>query len=428
MSNGDTMRLIVNSAIALDAWGQTMYPSGFTAYGIVEFEMFDGKVYASAGADVALDALQTTVGNESSGLVKDMTDVKAQLGSYVNADFGSRTIAELLGTQGFVQKLEVMATREDDIHEELNNKILNDPIINPTGIAHATYSIMADIDEMPTEVIKLTAIQPGAAGNALTVTVVDGKPGGAYSAPNIKINCKATSTAAELTKALQAIKEITDIVIIEVSDGMDEVSKISPVAVAEAFTGGADGTAAFTGTSEELNSLVSTKIVVGVTPSVCTTKAYKRFGTAANHLKIEALTPGTVMNGWSFTNTGSSVSNLTASAFVSAASKLVTLRYATNTSAESVSITPASLAAVLNITPVSAYFLTTVSGTVSNFGSATGLKVFTGLTASGANNGTVAAMGKIYIASGFGAMHICVSTTDGSQVSNASYFKTVSLT
>lgn len=249
MMNGDTFRMIINAAVTLTATGQTMYPTSFTGYGIVEFEMIDGYVYSSAGADAAIDALQTTI-----------------------------------------------------------------------GIYNGASSISTD-----------------------------------------------------------------------------------------------------------LGVLMSTKIVVGTTPSVCTAAAYKRFGTAANHLKLTAKTAGTVMNGWTLVDAGSSVSNLTASAFVSESDKLITFRYATNAAARSVTITLASLAEVLNRDAVSNYFLTTVSGSISKFGVDAGMIRFDGKTDGGANNGTVAALGKIYIASGFGALHVCVSAADGSQVSNASYFKSVSL-
>lgn len=249
MTNGDTFRMIINAAVTLTATGQTMYPTSFTGYGIVEFEMIDGYVYSSAGADAAIDALQTTIG---------------------------------------------------------------------------TYS----------------------------------------GASNI---------------------------------------------------------------STDLGGLMATKIVVGTTPSVCTTAAYKRFGTAANHLKLTARVPGTVGNGWTLVDTGSSVSNLTCSAFANLASKLVTLRYATNDKADSVSISAAALASVLNRDAVSNYFLTTVSGSISKFGVGKGFIDFAGTTASGANNGTVAAMGKIYISKELDKLSVCVSAADGSQVSNANYFKSVSL-
>ena len=249
MTNGDTFRLIFNKAVTLTATGQTMYPTSFTGFGIVEFEMIDGYVYAASGADSDIDALNAKVG---------------------------------------------------------------------------TYSGASDI-------------------------------------------------------------------------------------------------------STDLAGLMSTKIAVGTDLAVCTTKAYKLFGTTANHLKITARTPGTVMNGWTLVDTGSSLSNLTASAFVSEAAKLITFRYATNKSAKSVSITAASLASVLNRDAASEFIVATVSGSISKFGDGQEFLAFTGKLEGGADNGTVAALGKIYISASLDKLSVCVSAADGSQVSNASYFKSVSL-
>ena len=145
-------------------------------------------------------------------------------------------------------------------------------------------------------------------------------------------------------------------------------------------------------------------------------------------MKLTALVPGTVGNGWTLVDTGSSVSNLTCSAFANVASKILTLRYKTDAEAKSVSITAASLASVLNRDAVSNYFLTTVSGSISKFGNGVGgMLDFAGITAGGADNGTVAALGKIYISASLDKLSVCVSKTNGSQVSNASYFKSVSL-
>ena len=91
------------------------------------------------------------------------------------------------------------------------------------------------------------------------------------------------------------------------------------------------------------------------------------------------------------------------------------------------SITAASLASVLNRDAAREFFVTTVSGSVSKFGAGAGLIDFAGTTAGGADNGTVAALGKIYISASLDKLSVCVSATDGSQVSNARYFKSVSL-
>ena len=53
MTNGDTFRLIFNKEVTLTAKeGHTMYPTSFTGFGIVEFEMVDGYDYAATGADI----------------------------------------------------------------------------------------------------------------------------------------------------------------------------------------------------------------------------------------------------------------------------------------------------------------------------------------------------------------------------------------
>lgn len=227
-------------------------------------ERVAGRMLGTERAEI--DALQATVGDESSGLVKATDDLEAKVGDYTPAEFSNRTITELLQTQGFVQKLEVMATREDDIYEELNNKILNDPIINPVGIAHASHVIQVTVDESPVTAITLTAIQPGAAGNSLSIRLLNiTEPDLVVNDNYIIISVNGVLTVSDLYNKLVATKAVTDLVTVTLSDipliGL--ISSFVEIDPAENFTGGTDGTAALTSTSEELDATVDKSPTAG---------------------------------------------------------------------------------------------------------------------------------------------------------------------
>ncbi len=413
MTNGDSFRAVFYSLLSISCkeGSGTLIPASFTGYGIVDFLMVDGNIYATAGADVELDALKTAVGTYAgdANISTDLAATKAKVDE-----------------QGMAAKIEAAAARKDEIPEILNHKIINLPIINDSDAARDVFNIgLADT----TGVIKLSAVATGDSGFECRIDAHAEKGHGVsvtwenpYLVIALEVNDALTpiTTAYELKRALLATDTLQDSIIVELS--ADDYEKVVEVTSgSEPFTGGESGHE-MTSSGTDIDDLVAQKIVVGVTPTVAATKAKVVFGTGANYVKVQAVNGGTAYNGWVLTGLGSTMSKLTASAFVVPASKKLKLRYKTNTSAQSVSITPASLAAVLN-RDASAYFTTTVSGSVSKFNlSQAGCLKFTGTTASGLNDGTVAAMGKLFVADDFSKLYVCISGTDGSEITHASKF------
>jgi len=167
MQEGDIVHLAVDAPLILTLKeGVTMCPPSFTANGLVDLKMIGGLVYATSGADSELDSL------------------KAMIGAYTPVEEGGTIASELavayagITKQGMVQKLEAVEQRKDETIEILNNKIINNPIINDTGAVRAYYDIgLAGT----TGSLRISVIAPGTAGNAYQILI------GKHSSPGTEV-------------------------------------------------------------------------------------------------------------------------------------------------------------------------------------------------------------------------------------------------
>jgi hypothetical protein len=133
-------------------------------------ERVAGRMLGTERAEI--DALQATVGDESSGLVKATDDLEAKVGDYTPAEFSNRTIAQDLSMaytpimkQGVRAKMDKIATGTDDLYETLENKHLVNPLLNDATGAHASYTITLTPAGEATGSITLTMRQIGDIGN-----------------------------------------------------------------------------------------------------------------------------------------------------------------------------------------------------------------------------------------------------------------------
>lgn len=193
----------------------------------------------------------------------DIGTLKQQVGDYDSSMFNNKSMAGVLETQGYNQKLAAIENRIDDIHEVLNNKIINLPIINDTGATRAYFDIsLADT----TDKLRLTCLEPGSAGNGITITITaQTEPNQStvitWISPNLNISLGTDQEGVANTKCYPLYRDlirtpgITDAFIIGYNEA-DQEMLVLPTNGTEYFAHGIDIIAALRSTSVELDATV----------------------------------------------------------------------------------------------------------------------------------------------------------------------------
>ena len=234
-----------------------------------------------------------------------LAEVNEKIGNYVPQVEGNTIASELsetynaIKTQGMAQKLTAIASRKDNAYEELNNKTLNAPIINPTGINKAFHRVMCTLGEDDSiDAVRIYVNIPGTGGNAWTIVTTDSEEAedlvvnGTAKTVVIKEGITASAVYAWAIKTAAGFAA-QEYLLFAFNTNAYEAT-VNEIATPTNFVDGTNGTAALTSTSAEIDAVVANAHEVASVPTMAQTYATGRltFPGAANPTDGDTITVG----------------------------------------------------------------------------------------------------------------------------------------